>query len=571
MNTAILRPVRLVARLQSIALLTLGLLLATACGPGDRETDDAAAESWPLLVDAPGVLGYLSVQLPPEACGVVWQRLFGAPIDGVDLSRPACLVGLDEESFGGPVELLLPVSDADALRAALNSSPYVESMSGRELKLRLPADHELAVFIRAVRVGAGFLSGRMGGADIARLAATFQDKSDIRLNLQLEIDGAHATLAPSFEGLLVARRLREEIGGLELRDRYGVHLAVDVDRFEHVYYEDIKRVENTLRAALTGARGAGLAGMIAQMASGRSSRADDANGAGDREVVATGGPWGELFAGVPTGPETWAVIEMLGFQHVFAVGLSLEVDRATLDELAAEGEGLEDVVAREFGRLAQPTLRLDYNRDSPQFALLEALRPVPRPALDGADALAAALTLRADPTLFATALSEWIRPLAVALLGDGSRSSAWQAELRELLRFWDGRMALSSSSDGMLLLGLRGDAAWDQERLVAWVEPLLPLFDAGVSSTDVEQALGALHVEQVGEVLMLARERPAASAMERATVGFRAADWFADEAGARGAWLRGSWASDENEVGGVFSLELTPTPFGLELTLRPSE
>ncbi|GJM21709.1 MAG: hypothetical protein DHS20C15_16240 [Planctomycetota bacterium] len=487
-----------------MSALVLSCLALFACG--DETGSRAGQEPWPLTVQTDGVLGYLAVQLP-NTTHSAFDEALGVKLDGLALDRHLLALHLDARVFGGVLGLALPLSDAGAFRRSFERSPAITSLGGDQFRLQLPAEHPLAQLVLVAKVSLGAATGGAQVSSLQQLGSLFNG-AGLDLPLRLKTENGRALLAPSLEGVVVTRRVLDELDGMQSGAGPALVATLNVERLADTYYAELQQVLANLRSALLGAKLAGLGGMLS----------------GALNEAARGGrsPLGEL----PVPPAAvWAFLELLGPQRVEALGLrceSLDVDvgdgadtdTELADVSAARASVLDalDAVDMEF------TMR--YAANAPERQVLQAFRPAP--SLPGDSFVAFA-----DPTLAADALANWLRPLAVLAHGDGTTASAWQQEFVSLCAPWDGRVIARRLPDGelALFLGTYASAEWDLPATEAWLRPLADALELELPERAAWDAAG--QGTRAGNFTVISN---AVAQVDALALELDAADWSGEDA-----------------------------------------
>ncbi len=401
------------------AILLAGLVLALpACGPGD---DGGPAEDWPLRVDAPGVLGYVSMPVGPDDLAASLDRVLAWRPDGLSGDGSFALVLLDEYVHGSPFAVAVPVDDEDAFRASLLASPNVTAGARDAWIFTLPRGNALAQAIQVAR--------SMAGANSPQdILAALGEEPTIAWSMQLAHHDGRAVLAPSYEAGLTVARVLDEVGGLRAADGPLV-LSFDAKRMHLAYKQEIDGLVQQVRGMLLNVQMAGLGGMLA---------------AGMR-----GAEVPELDLPVP-GPALWALLEMVGPDEV--EGLQVELHGldvgAWVDQFARSVSDGPDVMRDEVSAALDPVLhvrlRTTWIEGSPRAALLAGVRPAPE--------LPDAVSFAFEPVSFPAALAEWARPLVELTMGEGAPAERLIAEMTELLAPCEGTVLVGKEEGARALV-----------------------------------------------------------------------------------------------------------------------
>jgi hypothetical protein len=417
------------------AVLLLAALSAgglPACGD---KTPQGPAETWPLTVSEPAVLGYAAVSLPRAELTSLLRSLLGWVPEGLADDRPFVALRLDSTTCGGPLAVMAPLADGRAFDASLKNNPLVQVTGEGRYRVRLPPESGLGMLL--------LLSSAGGMSSPTDILAALQRGIETDFPLQIEQRDGIAFAAPSFEALSLCRSLHERLDGPPPAD---VVLTVDLARVQTVYAEEIRRARDQFRALISGARVSAPLLMGMQMEGGL-----------DLPIN-----W-ELL---------WALLEMFEARQFAAAQLWLTLQPPGAGASAAEAGGPPGETAVEdpgavLDRLTQVSLRLRLDESSPLRAVVDSLRPAP--ALEGAWLEAAA-----DPAAFAQAFAQWSRPVSAVVKGEGPPCDRYVDELAALLGGWNGHLALVSDAQDLpvLLLSTREGGA-TLERWQAWLTPLL--------------------------------------------------------------------------------------------------
>lgn len=413
-------------------LAALFALVLAACGTSSDGAGDAD-EPWPLRVDLPGVLGYVAIDVRPGELDRLFDEFAGVPLGGLAAEGRLVALHLDETTHGGGQALVVPLADPAAVRAFLESPDGgVERLDDQRVRVTVPPGAGLARAFKLMEtVARGPQSGISGMA--SGIAAMMDGNAPLVLTMHVGVDDRNLLLAPSFEGLAVARGTRDRVPGLsrEPDDDERLVAVFDVERIGTAYHDQIQATRNQLRALFSAAPAAGFGAMMMGMR--------------DRGA----GPSMPRIA-----PDVLdALLRM--FDAIDVDGLRLDARRgpASLTEMSRDGELGEFVASPIRATVAVP-----------DDALVTTMRPAP-------DVPGAEWTLAADADAFAAAAAAWCAPLAVAKHGRGAPADEAVARLEEFLAGWGG--VLAAGVDDVLVVTTDPTTGLDISGLVAWFEPIL--------------------------------------------------------------------------------------------------
>src|SRR5678815_4227976 len=208
------------------AVLLLAALSAgglPACGD---KTPPGPAETWPLTVSEPAVLGYAAVSLPRAELTSLLRSLLGWVPEGLADDRPFVALRLDSTTCGGPLAVMAPLADRRAFDASLKNNPLVQVTGEGRYRVRLPPESGLGMLL--------LLSSAGGMSSPTDILAALQRGIETDFPLQIEQRDGIAFAAPSFEALSLCRSLHERLDGPPPAD---VVLTVDLARVQTVYAE----------------------------------------------------------------------------------------------------------------------------------------------------------------------------------------------------------------------------------------------------------------------------------------------------------------------------------------------
>jgi hypothetical protein len=223
-------------------LLVTALSLAWLAGCGER-APAGPDEIWPLTLSEPGVLGYAAVSLPQAELTTLLQELLGWAPSGVDADRPFVAVRLESAIFGGPVAVIVPLADGAAFAASLRENTFVEVTGESRYRVHLSPESGLGMLM--------LLSSTTEVTSPAGVLAALQEGIHMDFPLQIEQRGDVAFVGPSFEAISLGRGLHERLSGPAPAE---IVLSIDLERVQTVYAEDIRALNEQLKALISGAR-----------------------------------------------------------------------------------------------------------------------------------------------------------------------------------------------------------------------------------------------------------------------------------------------------------------------------